>query len=71
MSGREKNRRREVLNSHRKAATEVPEQPQAAGPKKHGFKALVKKFAKTAFTGQDKSRPFTKQIKSSDLLYHL
>ena len=35
----------------------------SAGPKKHGFKALVKKFAKTAFTGQDKSRPFTKQIK--------
>lgn len=45
------------------ATTEVPEQPQAAGPKKQGFKVLVKKFAETAFTGQDKSRPFTKQIK--------
>ena len=39
------------------------EQPQAAGPKKQGFKALVKKFVETAFTGHDKSRPFTKQIK--------
>lgn len=53
----------EVPEQPQEAATEVPEQPQAAGPKKHGFKALVKKFAKTAFTGQDKSRPFTKQIK--------
>ena len=53
----------EVPEQPQEAATEVPEQPQAAGPKKHGFKALVKKFAKTAFTGQDESRPFTKQIK--------
>ena len=53
----------EVPEQPQEAATEVPEQPQVAGPKKHGFKALVKKFAKTAFTGQDKSRPFTKQIK--------
>ena len=45
------------------AAAEATEQPQVAGPKKQGFKALVKKFAETAFTGQDKSRPFTKQIK--------
>ncbi len=53
----------EVTEQPQEATAEVTEQPQAAGPKKHGFKALVKKFAKTAFTGQDKSRPFTKQIK--------
>lgn len=53
----------EVTEQPQEAATEVTEQPQAAGPKKQGFKALVKKFVETAFTGQDKSRPFTKQIK--------